>query len=937
VDRAQPHSSRRVAGFELLETLGRGSFGVVYRAHDPQLGRDVALKLVQLHSKRGLERFQREGEALARLRHAGVVTVHSAGILKDGTPYLSMELIEGGQTLDSILGDLSWAEGAALLLEVSRAVGFAHAQGVVHRDLKPANVLIDPQGRPRVADFGLALVEGQERLTLTGAILGTPATMAPEQLVGGRSEVGPGADVWSLGVMLYLVSCKRLPFPATSLPELAERLVNAKPRPPRELNATISAALEAVILRCLRSDPQARYADANALAQDLERALESRGPRALRWSPALGLVALVVTGALALVALSSETPSSPPPSLAPDAASVDSAARPTTLEELLHESQHATQDLGDATAGLRAAERALLLAPSSARALDLRSQALFSLDRLRPALADLERALELAPSVRGSYLRRGHVLQTLGESVRARDDYRRALSFPAEDAEGHAERGEAHMRLGELRRAKTALERARQLDASLMSPHYHLGRLAARDLRYDVCVRHYERVVALTPQRPQSYSDLGTAQWQLGDHAGALKSCARALELNPHELLALATRGGLRRSLGKLRGARADYDLLLSLLPNDLELRMRRGAVLMHLGAHEAAERDLTLALGLRHSQFDLRARRAVVRLAQGNLGGAVEDLKASLELARPLGLSEKWRTQLERTLEQTQTLASLGQSGSARLAAPLSEALGRSAIAAAANRLVSVGRRLESAKAMERACTTALLVSPKYPPAHIALGDALQGQKKYAAALRAFERAASLDEADAAPHVRIGTLHFSRSHLRKAIAAYSRALSRDPRRVVAYANRAVSHAKLGEAAEALADAKRAIEIAPQRAPAWVAHSEVLILSDDRSGALESVERALRLDADNVPALCNRAHLRILAGDVSAARVDVERALRTNSRYAEAHRLQGDALRLGSKPQEAAKAYERALELANPASRVARRVRAGLEQLAQER
>ncbi|MCO5166702.1 MAG: serine/threonine protein kinase [Planctomycetes bacterium] len=270
------------AGFEVTGVLGRGGMGAVYRARDPATGRDVALKVLRgrLDEARR-ERFRREGELTAALAHPGIVRVHSAGE-HEGAAYLAYELVEGGPSCEDALRTLPRPARVALLRDVARAVGHAHAQGIVHRDLKPANVLIDAAGRPLVADFGLAQARGLERLTATGATVGTPLFMAPEQLGLSGAQVGPPTDVWALGVMLYLALCERLPFEASTLLELGARVCAGRPAPPRRLDATIPPSLEAVCLKALATRPEDRYPDAAALARDLDDALAGRPVTASR-------------------------------------------------------------------------------------------------------------------------------------------------------------------------------------------------------------------------------------------------------------------------------------------------------------------------------------------------------------------------------------------------------------------------------------------------------------------------------------------------------------------------------------------------------------------------------------------------------------------------------------------------------------------------------
>jgi len=277
--------------FRVLAELGRGAAGTVWHVHDAA-GRELALKiLLRPENELALQRFQREGEITARLAHSGIVRVHAGGVIQ-GWPYLAYELVSG-TTFDAFASDASPEAVLRSLVQVARAVGHAHTQGVVHRDLKPSNVLIDAAGNVRVADFGAASAVGLERLTLSGVTVGTPQFMAPEQLTGERDSWGPGVDVWALGVMLHWSLAKRYPFPADTLVALVAQVLSTKATALRKHDPTVAPAVEAVCLRALRTEPSERYADANAFADDLESALGAtvRGRRSRRWA-LLPLVAL---------------------------------------------------------------------------------------------------------------------------------------------------------------------------------------------------------------------------------------------------------------------------------------------------------------------------------------------------------------------------------------------------------------------------------------------------------------------------------------------------------------------------------------------------------------------------------------------------------------------------------------------------------------------
>ena len=265
---------RSFGDYELLEELGRGGMGVVYKARQKSLDRIVAVKMIlrgTLGSSADLARFRAEAESAARLNHPAIVPVYEAGE-HEGHPYFTMKYVEG-TTLGERLaeGPMTPRDASALLAPICRAIHFAHTQGVLHRDLKPANILIDAEGRPHVMDFGLAKrVETDSNLTLSGAILGTPSYMAPEQAAGTRGKIGPASDVYSLGTILYQMLTGRPPFQAASPVDTVLLILEQEPLPPRLVNPKADRELEMIALKCLQKPADLRYHTAAALADDLE-------------------------------------------------------------------------------------------------------------------------------------------------------------------------------------------------------------------------------------------------------------------------------------------------------------------------------------------------------------------------------------------------------------------------------------------------------------------------------------------------------------------------------------------------------------------------------------------------------------------------------------------------------------------------------------------
>ncbi len=499
---------RYFGDYEIRRELGRGGMGVVYEARQVSLNRPVALKMVRAGLLAGddeLRRFRNEAEAVALLDHPGIVPVYEVGAL-DSQHYFSMKLVPGGSLVPLLNRYRDDPRAAArLAAEAAEAVAHAHARGILHRDLKPANILVDDQGRPHLTDFGLAKkVEADVELTQSGAILGTPAFMSPEQASGRRGAVTTASDVYGLGAVLYSLLTGRAPFGGDSVVETIDAVRHRAPEPPRQLNAALPRDLETICLRCLEKDPRRRYPTAQALADDLRAWLDSRPIAARRVGPAErawlwcrrrpAVAALSAAVALAVVVGAATT------------IAVQFAANRRLDAKNL--------DLDRANAGLRAAidakDRAnVALAEANARVqarFDLAREAIRSLkqgveeeetlkeDRLRP-LRD-----KLLGSARRFYDRLGGLLQ--GQA----DDASKAVL-----AESYAELGELIDEIGQKPEAREAYRKAVAIRRELAAAPG-----AAPSTRVELA---------------RALNSLGAEAFEVGDHGGALASHEEARSL----------------------------------------------------------------------------------------------------------------------------------------------------------------------------------------------------------------------------------------------------------------------------------------------------------------------------------------------------------------------------------------------------------------------
>jgi serine/threonine protein kinase len=266
--------------YEVLEEIGRGGMGVIYKARQVSLNRIVALKMIlagRLANESDIQRFHAEAEAAAKLEHPGIVPIFEIG-QHGGQHYFSMGFVDGESLAKKVsAGPFSPRRAAELVTQIAEAVHFAHERGIIHRDLKPANVLLDRSGQPHVTDFGLAKeMRGDAGLTGAGQILGTPSYMPPEQASGKSDPIGPTADVYSLGAILYCLLTGRPPFQAATPVDTLRQVIEQLPVSVSQLNGQVPLDLETIALRCLEKDPRRRYATALELAEELERYLDGR-------------------------------------------------------------------------------------------------------------------------------------------------------------------------------------------------------------------------------------------------------------------------------------------------------------------------------------------------------------------------------------------------------------------------------------------------------------------------------------------------------------------------------------------------------------------------------------------------------------------------------------------------------------------------------------
>src|SRR5436190_8837908 len=676
--------------YELLEEVGRGGQGVVFRARQKSLNRTVALKVISLGqwaSKAHLKRFRREAEAAASLDHSGIVPIYEVGE-RDGSCYFSMKFIEGGQ-IDEVgrRTSISLRKAAELIAKVARTVYYAHEHGILHRDIKPGNILLDQEGEPHLTDFGLArLVETESTVTRTMEVLGTPSYMAAEQAVGNNAAISSATDVYGLGAVLYQLLTGQPPFAGGTTYETIKLLLDTEPRQPRLLNPKIDRDLSTICLKCLEKDPKRRYPSALALAEDLERWVKhepiqarrtgifTRGRKWVRRKPA---VAALIASLVALAAaigwnVWKGALISPPSALATNGIAV-----------LPFENLSGNPDNAYLAEGIQDEILTLL-----AKVADLKVISRTSTQRYQNKprnLAEIAKQLGVANILEGSvqkaadqvrvnvqlinaqtdshlwaetydrkltdiFSAESEIAKGIAESLQAKltgrdeqalaakptnnpeayDAYLRGLAFEARYNSSHA--------LDLLWKATDSYEQAVQLDPKFAVAWARLSRANASIYsdRYDATTeargegaKHaLENAQKLQPNSAETQLALGYYQfWALSDYGAAKVTFGRVSNMLPSNSDVPWALGRVTRREGHFDQSVAYFEQALALDPRNVELLMDAAFTYVTLRQFPAALKLKDRVLDIMPNDLDVMASKANIHQAQGNLEDAAKFL----------------------------------------------------------------------------------------------------------------------------------------------------------------------------------------------------------------------------------------------------------------------------------------------------------------------
>jgi serine/threonine-protein kinase len=924
-----------IPGYEVLSTLGRGGMGVVYQARQTKLGRVVALKMILAGAHAGpddLARFRTEAQAIARLQHPNIVQIHEVGE-HEGLPYFSLEFCARGSLEKKLAGTpLPPQEAAALVETLARAMQAAHDKGVIHRDLKPANVLLAEDGTPKVTDFGLARKLDEAGQTASGAVMGTPSYMAPEQAGGKRAAIGPAADVYALGAILYECLTGRPPFKAATSLDTVLQVISDDPVPPRALNRRLPRDLETVCLKCLRKEPRSRYASALELAEDLRRFLGGEpvrarpvGPwgRAVKWVRRKPMAAALAASLVLLVAGSAAVGLWLVQQRAERSA--EQARREGDVEAALREAAtlgEQARALTDNPAQWEATLAAALSTVKRAEALAGGEQVPVSpalTERLR-ALADELRAEEKDRQM-GATLERIRLKQSELNFQDSQFAWREALpkyreAFQeyglAPDAPGAAEAAAVvRARRPAVQAALVAsLEQWLLLtDAGSPERRWLEDVLAAADpddwhKQVRAAVLEKDRLAlerlaeqgGATRQAPAAVVMLGQALSLTGARQAAVRLLRQAQLDHPDDLW-------VRHELAEVlfSGKESDLDEAIACYRMALAVRPRSPGVYLNLADALKKKGDLAAAAATLRKAIELEPRYAH---AYCNLGGVLHDARDDAGAVTALHKA------IELDPRDAMAYNNLALSLKAQGDRVGAIAAYRKALDLKPTPLVwsNLGILLLEDKDVAGAVAAhqkAVELDPWDGVSHYNLGLALEAKGDLPGAIAAYGKAVKLAPKstlaqaahqkatqeyaakrgqDAKAEAALGRALFDKGDWEGAAAAYRRVIALDPKSAGSWNFLGVIAMKQDRPAEAAAAFKKFVEFEPDSALAHFNLGNALRESGDLAGAIAAHRRAVRLRPDHATSYCNLGNELRNQGEFAAALAELKRGHELGSR-----------------------------------------------------
>jgi tetratricopeptide (TPR) repeat protein len=926
------------ADYTILGTLGRGGMGIVYKARQRSLKRLVALKMLSAGANAQpshLARFYTEAEAVASLQHPNIVQIYEVGE-HGGLPYFSLEFVAGGSLEKRIGGNpLPAREAARLVQTLARAMFYAHEHGVIHRDLKPANVLLTEDGTPKITDFGLAkkLDDADSSQTRAGTIMGTPSYMAPEQAEGETQNIGPLADVYALGAVLYELLTGRAPFRGAKMLDTLEQVRKQEPVPVRQLQPKVPRDLETICLKCLQKTPAKRYASAESLADDLGRFLAGEPIRARpvglpervwRWcqrnprTTALCATVVVLLASLTALAVAAVVSAGREREAIAEAGRLARERLQQATVAVAQGNQRRAQDILSVTDSL--VESAPSLADLRAERTTLRAQvAVFAEFKKRVDLAryaalfgarapaaggavqtpraaerrSLEEARRFCQETLQLYeeieQRTGQAEQGLpplgpAQELRFREDVFDAfvvaaqtewsLSLTSDDPE--ARKQTARQVIGWLNRLEAFMPPTRTLYDRRKSYQEVLGdqKAAQADQR---------RADAVTPNSAVDHFWLGVAERQSAEAARerndaataqkhfrqAMEKYAALLRLRPDHFWGYFEWANCQLRMDNPQGAVIALTACTNIKPDAPWPYYNRGTVHLQLKQYATALQDFDLTLDRDPDYVEAYLNRGICRAQLGRHLEALEDYDQAL----------RKRTDVKAYFERARSYHALKRFREARddYSAILRQQLNR------ADCYLNRGLMNLLLKDFDDALADFQQVARREPQnaiPHYYIGVIHLGRRQYDQALPALEKAMSIKLDYARPYLARAQIHHWHGRFAEALADIDFALRHvtDRDKASVLNDRGDVHRSMNQLDDASADYQRSITLEPKQVDAYVGLALVYEKQGQPDKARECYERLVAADPGSVPAYLRRAEFRRNQKQFAEASADCDRA-----------------------------------------------------------
>ena len=760
--------------YTIEKKLGQGGMGAVYLAHDPDLDRKVALKLMLLKEAGSVERFSREARASAKLKHPNIIQVYEIGSINE-YHYFTMEYIDG-ESLDKLIaradGNLSPRRTAQIICGIALALDYAHKQGIIHRDIKPANILIDKDDKVYLTDFGLAKELGgtEHSLTMTGTIVGTADYMAPEQALGDKKKIDARSDIFSLGSTLYYALTGQLPFQGEELYQILESVVHNDPIAPGRLAKNISKDIETICLKCLEKESDRRYQSSGQLAEDLNHFLNGEAISArpvsllgkIRKKARKNKIAALALTAVVILLVSGIA-----------AITVFQANRQTTIKArmILDKTKIGTLTLDDKIA---LANDALKIDPALAEAWEIIGDAYIGKNDYKKSIAGFSEAIKLNPAMVSAYYSRGYAIERDGDlgTVKAIPDYQKVIELAPDSDIGYV----------------------------------CMGVIKFLNREYEPAVKYFDKAIKIKADSLQAYERRAICYIHLGRHDLALADWGKAIELGTKHMDVYSNRGFFYMKKGDYELAIRDYTRAIGFNPNSGDMNYyNRGFAYAKKGELDKALADLNKAIELNPEKSDHFNERGVIYLDdKEDFDKAIADFTKAIELApqkaysydnRGMAYALKYETDLaladfNRAIELDGAIASFYK-----------------------HRGLAYNDKKEFGPALAD-LTKAIKLDPKDVELYQRRGAIYRNKKEFDNALVDLNKAINLDSKDGVNFNQRGMIYlYDKGDVGKAIADFDNAIALNNKLADAYYNRGMANIRQRKLKSAIDDFTMIIEM----------------------------------------------------------------------------------------------------------------------------